>query len=244
MSMFPFPSKLMPDVRTMEEMGEEMMAMLPRQMRPAANLMAYPAGAAAAMSAIGLGAIGQVFGIMFGSLSGAVDAGHRMGLAGPFMDPSVFDWPSPFTARRPEEAASVEVPGPEASARVERALSAGKAAPKRIARNATDAAVAVPSATEIMPEDFHRPSAIEMPAKPDDLKMIGGIGPKLEQVLNSLGVWTFAQIAAWSDAEIAWVDDSLALRGRVTRDEWLGQADALARGGREEYVKVFGREPK
>ena len=33
------------------------------------------------------------------------------------------------------------------------------------------------------------------PAKPDDLKQISGVGPKLEQLLNSLGVYQFAQVA-------------------------------------------------
>jgi NADH-quinone oxidoreductase subunit E len=81
---------------------------------------------------------------------------------------------------------------------------------------------------KILPEDFHRPAAIDRPEKPDDLKLISGVGPKLEQVLNGLGVWTFAQIAGWTPQEIAWVDDYLAFAGRIGRDEWLKQARALA----------------
>jgi NADH-quinone oxidoreductase subunit E len=83
-------------------------------------------------------------------------------------------------------------------------------------------------AQKILPEDFHRPAAIDKPEKPDDLKLISGVGPKLEQVLNGLGVWTFAQIAGWTAEEIAWVDDYLAFAGRIGRDEWLKQARALA----------------
>ena len=97
---------------------------------------------------------------------------------------------------------------------------------------------------ELSPEDFRRPADVEKPESPDDLKMISGVGPKLEQVLNGLGIWTFAQVASWTPAEVAWVDDYLQFKGRIDRDEWIAQADALARGGREEYVKVFGKEPR
>ena len=65
----------------------------------------------------------------------------------------------------------------------------------------------------------------------DDLKRIKGVGPKLEELLHSMGYYHFDQIAAWSDAEIAWVDANLeGFRGRVTRDEWVPQARALAAG--------------
>jgi len=63
----------------------------------------------------------------------------------------------------------------------------------------------------------------------DDLKKISGIGPKLEMVLNDLGVYTFAQIAAWEAAEIAWIDDYLSFSGRIERDNWIDQASEMAR---------------
>ena len=66
--------------------------------------------------------------------------------------------------------------------------------------------------------------------KPDDLKKIKGVGPKLEGTLNGLGVYHFDQIAAWTDAEIAWVDDRLQFKGRIERDGWIDQAKALASG--------------
>jgi len=65
--------------------------------------------------------------------------------------------------------------------------------------------------------------------KPDDLKLIKGIGPKLEILCNRLGFYHFDQIAAWTAAEIAWVDDNLeGFKGRVSRDNWVGQARVLA----------------
>ncbi len=100
------------------------------------------------------------------------------------------------------------------------------------------------TALDLLPEDFVAPKRIDKPAAPDDLTMIAGVGPKLAATLNELGVWTFAQIAAWTPAEIAWVDDTLSFKGRIGRDGWIEQAAALERGGREEYVKVFGKEPR
>lgn len=65
----------------------------------------------------------------------------------------------------------------------------------------------------------------------DDLKLIKGVGPKLEGVLNDLGVYHFDQIAAWTPAEIAWVDARLKFKGRIERDDWIGQATSLGTGG-------------
>lgn len=66
---------------------------------------------------------------------------------------------------------------------------------------------------------------------PDDLKLIKGVGPKLEGVLNDMGVFHFDQIAAWSAAEVAWVDGRLKFKGRIDRDGWIEQAKTLAVGG-------------
>ncbi len=61
----------------------------------------------------------------------------------------------------------------------------------------------------------------------DDLKKIKGVGPKLEGILNGLGVYHFDQIAAWTEAEIAWIDDRLKFKGRIVRDGWIDQAKTL-----------------
>lgn len=78
-----------------------------------------------------------------------------------------------------------------------------------------------------------RPARLEAArdGQPDDLKLIKGVGPKLEALLHSLGFYHFDQIAGWTAAEIAWVDENLeGFKGRVTRDEWVAQARDLARG--------------
>ena len=70
----------------------------------------------------------------------------------------------------------------------------------------------------------------------DDLKRIKGVGPKLEELLHSLGIYPFHQIAAWGPAEVAWMDSNLeGFFGRVTRDDWVGQAKLLAAGGETEF---------
>lgn len=78
----------------------------------------------------------------------------------------------------------------------------------------------------------------------DELHLIAGVGPKLEELLHGLGVFHFDQIASWTQNEIDWVDDYLQFPGRIERDDWVEQAKALAKGGRDEYVRVFGKEPR
>lgn len=71
----------------------------------------------------------------------------------------------------------------------------------------------------------------------DDLKQLKGVGPKLEATLNGLGFWHFDQIAAWGAAEIEWVDARLKFKGRITRDNWVDQAKALAAGEETDFSK-------
>lgn len=71
---------------------------------------------------------------------------------------------------------------------------------------------------------------------PDDLKMIKGVGPKLEQLLHSMGFYHFDQIAKWTEEEISWVDQNLeGFKGRVSRDNWVEQAKLLADGKETEF---------
>ncbi|SLN59393.1 50S ribosomal protein L21 [Roseisalinus antarcticus] len=62
----------------------------------------------------------------------------------------------------------------------------------------------------------------------DDLKKISGVGPKLEGLLNSNGVFHFDQIAAWGPEEIVYMDDLLSFKGRIERDNWIAQATEFA----------------
>jgi NADH-quinone oxidoreductase subunit E len=83
-----------------------------------------------------------------------------------------------------------------------------------------------------------RPQALEAAREggPDNLKMIKGVGPKLEQLLHGLGFYHFDQIAGWTADEVAWVDQNLqGFKGRVSRDEWVVQARQLASGAQTEF---------
>ena len=67
-------------------------------------------------------------------------------------------------------------------------------------------------------------------AKADDISLIGGVGPKMEQGLHELGYTTFAQIAAWTADDVTKVEAHLKQKGRVGREEWIEQAAELMAG--------------
>ncbi|WP_298985943.1 NADH-quinone oxidoreductase subunit E [uncultured Roseibium sp.] len=73
--------------------------------------------------------------------------------------------------------------------------------------------------------------------KPDDLKKLKGVGPKLEATLHDLGFFHFDQVANWGPAEVAWVDSRLKFKGRIERDGWIEQAKILASGEDTEFSK-------
>jgi predicted flap endonuclease-1-like 5' DNA nuclease len=94
-------------------------------------------------------------------------------------------------------------------------------------------AVAAPAAALMGGAAAVRPEALAGPrgGKADDLKLIKGVGPKLEALCNKLGFWHFDQIANWTPAEVAWVDENLeGFKGRVSREGWISQARDLAAG--------------
>ncbi|MEO5807167.1 NADH-quinone oxidoreductase subunit NuoE [Devosia sp.] len=114
---------------------------------------------------------------------------------------------------------------------------------------ATAAPIIAPKAspTEVNPvaEKGGAASLFPAPEGPaDDLKLISGVGPALEARMNSLGITKWLQVAALTPENIVAVESSLGFKGRIARDNWLAQADALARGGEAEYVRVFGKKPR
>lgn len=152
-----------------------------------------------------------------------------------------------------EKAASVAAPrhsaanANKASPEVE-AVSKSRSGPKNKAEPA--AAFKSPEAKQPVAkpakpslDDKNRPAGIAKPALVDDLKLISGVGPKIEGTLHSLGIFTFAQVASWKKAEREWVDGYLSFHGRIERDDWVKQAKALAKGGVAEYIRVFGKKP-
>lgn len=144
-------------------------------------------------------------------------------------------------AKAAEEAAARSAAAPAAMAAPLMAAAPVKADPKPKAGpkpkvEAQPKAAAAPKADDKTPA---KPEGLKAArdGKADDLKMIKGIGPKLEQLCHKLGYFHFDQIAAWTAGEVAWVDDNLeGFKGRVTRDEWVKQAAILAKGGTTEFA--------
>ena len=66
----------------------------------------------------------------------------------------------------------------------------------------------------------------DVPVDADDLKVLNGVGPKIEAALNEIGVYRLGQVAGWTEGELAWVDKRLGLGGRAVRGGWVEQARA------------------
>ena len=85
-------------------------------------------------------------------------------------------------------------------------------------------------------------AAQQRPEGADDLTRLKGVGPKLAAQLQDLGVTSFAQIAAWDEADIDRIDDQLGrFKGRIRRDNWIEQAKLLNSGDTTAYEARFGK---
>ncbi|HKL70811.1 50S ribosomal protein L21 [Salibaculum sp.] len=95
------------------------------------------------------------------------------------------------------------------------------------------AATAAPKAAKPAKKAAPKKSAEKAPetaaAGGDDLKQLSGVGPALEKKLHAAGVTTFAQIAAWTEADIADMDEKLSFKGRIEREGWVDQAKDLSK---------------
>jgi len=230
MSLFSTPYLLMPDMDQIEKMNQDLTRMMPKEMASAVNLLVHPVAGAAAMSALGIGLANHAFGVWLGALSGAAEASQR--LLQPIVDD--FEARTEFFSEKEKHASKARA---ATKTLIAEAQSFAQDVTDMAARETADTAPVVGAGpvtgaapAGLMPEDFQQPKAVDRPAMPSDLKAISGIGPKLEKVLNGLGIWTYAQIAAWAPEEIAWVEDYLSLTGRIGRDDWTAQAAALAVG--------------
>jgi predicted flap endonuclease-1-like 5' DNA nuclease len=73
----------------------------------------------------------------------------------------------------------------------------------------------------------------------DNLRRLIGIGPVNERRLNEHGITTFAQIAAWTAADIKRIEEYLQFDGRIKREQWVRQAKLLAAGNEKEFARRF-----
>ena len=140
------------------------------------------------------------------------------------------------TAPKPAAKANADATGVVKQA----AKATSKAKPASKAKSASKAKVAETTKSTTNTADAGtKPSTLSAPRETgaDDLKMIKGVGPKMEGMLQGLGFFHFDQVANWSDDEVKWVDQNLeGFKGRVTRDNWVEQAKVLASGGETEFA--------
>jgi large subunit ribosomal protein L21 len=66
-------------------------------------------------------------------------------------------------------------------------------------------------------------------ADADDLKQLSGVGPALEKKLHAEGITSFAQVAAWTDADVEEFGEKLSFKGRIEREGWIEQAKELSK---------------
>ncbi len=195
---------------------------------PLHPLMAHPAAALAAATAIGFGLATHMTSVFLGSLQGAVEATNKLArkleeekLAGE-AEPAAPSEPTGAVAEAVESAAVARKTRKAPVKQVE-----AKAVPAPKARKVA-AEVAKAEKPETVEPVAKAPKAGRTTGKADDLKKIEGIGPKLEQVLNEKGIRRFAQLAALDVAALDALDREIGLGGRAVRDDWSGQARKLA----------------
>ncbi|QIA22131.1 NADH dehydrogenase [Mesorhizobium sp. AA22] len=137
--------------------------------------------------------------------------------------------PATTTSKKPAAAKAAAAPKASASKASASQASAPKlpasktgAAPKSAASAAKKAATTKAAA-----------------GKASNLRRLIGIGPANERLLNGLGVTTYAQIAAWTAADVERIEETLNFDGRIERERWIEQAKLLAAGDEEEFARRF-----
>lgn len=132
--------------------------------------------------------------------------------------------PVPAPKLAPDTALQPSAPSPAPTAEVQPVSAPETAAPEPIET--------APAPTE---------PAAQASSAGDNLRLMKGVGPKLVTLLHSMGITSFAQIAAWTDADIARIDPQLgAFQGRITRDNWVDQAGYLAQADKAGFEAKYG----
>ena len=127
-------------------------------------------------------------------------------------------------ATKPKAAAPKPAAAKDVAPKAEKPKSSKAAAPKAAAPKAA------------------APKAAKASKGPDNLRLIKGLGPKLNTMLNDLGVTRFDQIAALDAAAVAALDAKLGtFAGRITRDNFVDQAGLLAKGDVAGFEAKYGK---
>ena len=140
--------------------------------------------------------------------------------------------------RTPWRGANENIP-PKAAQQADRSRGASSDKSAEVPGSSAEA-VAKPKTGSVAPAGGpgKKPELLDAPRDngADNLKLIKGVGPKLEAMLHDMGVYHYDQIAGWTADEVAWADQNLkGFKGRVSRDGWVDQAKRLAAGDVTEF---------
>lgn len=106
-----------------------------------------------------------------------------------------------------------------------------KPAPEEVITPPDDEHVRAPETATLPETPVSEDQVSDVPvAAQEDLTQINGIGSGTARRLATKGITTFIQLASLSDADVAQLDAELGLRGRITREDWVGQANAIVAG--------------
>ncbi len=175
--------------------------------------------------------IAAIIGAIVGYLIG------KMSRCGDQEDDTAPIQPQQEKKEKPKEPVNASAAGKTATTATAAATQTAAIASQRLSaqkheveQKANEAAAALQKNFDAIEGD--RPEMLSAPRNgmADDLKEISGIGLKIEEVLNELGIYHFDQIANWTAENIRWIDNYLDFKGRVERENWVGQAKILAAG--------------
>jgi NADH-quinone oxidoreductase subunit E len=192
-------------------------------------MLSHPAAAMAAATAIGFGIANQMAGAFFGALQGAMETANRLKVTDEVeaVAADIRAVAEELEKRAAAKLTDIAMAAPATDTGIAKTKPVRKAAAP--VTPATTRKRAVKTAATAVVEKAPKAKTKAVRAKPvsGDLKLISGIGPKLEEVLKGKGVTGLAQVAAWTESDIARLEGELGFDGRITRDDWVGQAKAL-----------------
>ncbi len=142
----------------------------------------------------------------------------------------------------PAAAPDVTANAAASAARTVAAAAAAAAAVQRAASPAVAKSAVHPSATGssgpamVSTQVSMAPAKAEVPLPTDDLTRIRGIDAALAQKIAGLGVTRFQQMADLTSRDVQRVSAGLGLKGRIQQENWIEQAQILAKGGVTAYV--------
>lgn len=158
---------------------------------------------------------------------------------------------APAAARNAAPAAPAETGGRAEMAEAAAPAATKTAKPKTAAKSPAKASAKAPAKKTgkkpAAPRKAAKAATRTAPAskgaatKPDDLKRIKGVGPRIEEKLVAAGITRYAQIAEWTKKDVAEWGEKLSFAGRIEREDWVAQAKKLASGEMTEFATRVSR---